>query len=113
LVFTGLGLVLAGAFTLLLAATGHFLPHDALFLGMSAEELCVVEGRRILDFMTHDRVALGGFLIAIGSLYMWIAEFPLRREEAWAWWLFVVTGLTGFAAFSPTSATVTWSPGTV
>jgi hypothetical protein len=38
-------------------------------------------------------------LIAIGSLYIWLAEFPLRRAEAWAWWLFVLSGLLGFGSF--------------
>jgi hypothetical protein len=49
--------------------------------------------------MFHDRVAFGGSLIAIGLLYMWLAEFPLRRGEAWAWWLFVLSGITGFGSF--------------
>lgn len=49
--------------------------------------------------MFHDRVSFGGALIAIGSLYMWLAEFPLRRGAAWAWWLFVVTGIVGFGSF--------------
>ncbi len=40
LIFTGLSLVLSGAFALFLASTGHFLPHDIQFLGMSAEQLC-------------------------------------------------------------------------
>jgi hypothetical protein len=30
---------------------------------------------------------------------MWLAEFPLRNREAWAWWLFVVSGLSGFGSF--------------
>jgi hypothetical protein len=49
--------------------------------------------------MFHDRVSFGGVLIAIGSLYMWLAEFPLRHGEPWAWWLFVVSGITGFGSF--------------
>ena len=49
--------------------------------------------------MFHDRVAFGGALIAIGVLYMWLAEFPLRRGEAWAWWAFVVSGIFGFGSF--------------
>lgn len=49
--------------------------------------------------MFHDRVAFGGSLIAIGSIYMWLAEFPLRCGEAWAWWLFVLSGIAGFGSF--------------
>jgi hypothetical protein len=49
--------------------------------------------------MFHDRVAFGGALISTGSLYMWLAAFPLRRGEAWAWLLFVLTGVLGFGSF--------------
>jgi hypothetical protein len=99
LTVTGLSLVLVGGFAVFLAGTGHFLPHDVQFLGMTASELCSVHGCRIVHFMEHDRVSFGGALIAVGSLYMWLAEFPLRRGEAWAWWLFVVSGITGFGSF--------------
>jgi len=99
LIFTGLSLVLSGAFALFLAATGHFLLHDVQFLGMTADELCEIAGCRVVHFMMHDRVAFGGALVAVGSLYMWMAEFPLRYGEAWAWWLFVVTGFVGFGSF--------------
>ena len=30
---------------------------------------------------------------------MWLAEFPLRQGEAWAWWLFLLSGITGFGSF--------------
>lgn len=99
LTFTGLSLVLAGAFALFLSATGHFLPHDVQFLGFTPEQLCSIKDCRIVYFMFHDRVAFGGALISIGALYMWLAEFPLRQGEAWAWWLFVVAGISGFGSF--------------
>lgn len=99
LLFIGLGLILAGAFALFLSATQNFLPHDVQFLGITAEQLCGIDNCRIVYFMFHDRVAFGGALIAVGALYLWLAEFPLRNGEAWAWWLFVVSGLAGFASF--------------
>ncbi|HEV7475603.1 MAG TPA: hypothetical protein VGN90_16225 [Pyrinomonadaceae bacterium] len=99
LLLGGLVLVLAGAFALFLSASKHFLPHDIHYLGMSAEQLCRLNGCRIVYFMFHDRVAFGGALIAIGTLYMWLAEFPLRQRKAWAWWLFIVSGLAGFGSF--------------
>ena len=43
---------------------------------------------------------------------MWLAEFPLRRGEVWAWWLFVVSGVAGFGVFLAYWATVIWTPGT-
>ena len=99
LVFTGLCLVLAGGFALFLSATRHFLPHDVQYLGMTAEQLCGIDSCRVVHFMFHDRVSFGGALIAIGSLYVWLAEFPLREHQAWAWWLFVVSGIAGFGSF--------------
>lgn len=96
---TGLALILSGSGLLFLAATGSFLPHDVAHLGMTASELCRVAGCRVVHFMFHDRVAFGGVLIATGVLYLWLAEFPLRRGEEWAWWAFVASGTVGFASF--------------
>lgn len=99
LAFTGLALILSGGFALFLALSGQFLPHDIQFLGMSAEQLCAWQECRVARFMIHDRAAFGGALIAIGILYVWLAEFPLRAKQEWAWWLFVVSGACGFASF--------------
>src|SRR5882672_4552505 len=99
LMVVGSMLILCGAFALFLSAPGNFLPHEIRFLGMTAQALCAVNQCRIVHFMFHDRVAFGGSLIAIGSLYLWMAEFPLRNGEAWAWWLFVLSGLAGFGSF--------------
>ena len=85
LTVTGLALAGCGGFALFQSATGHFLPHDVEFLGMDARALCALQQCRIVHFMFHDRVAFGGVLIAVGLLYAWLAEFPLRAGEAWAW----------------------------
>jgi hypothetical protein len=99
LTLTGLVLVLCGGFALFLSATGHFLPHDVQFLGMTADQLCGLHQCKVVHFMFHDRAAFGGSLIAIGTLYLWLSEFPLREGEVWAWWFFAVSGLTGFGSF--------------
>ncbi len=99
LALTGIALALSGAFALFLSATGAFLPHDVDFLGMSSQQLCALHECRIVHFMFHDRVAFGGVLIAIGTLYLWLAQFPLRHGEEWAWWVFAISGLTGFSSF--------------
>lgn len=96
---TGVCLILSGGFALFLSATGHFLPHDVQFLGMTAEQLCRVGNCRIVHFMFHDRTAFGGALIAVGILYLWLAEFPLRARERWAWNAFVISGFLGFGSF--------------
>jgi hypothetical protein len=99
LVASAAALIFAGGFALFLAASGEFLPHDMRYLGMTAGDLCSVAQCRVVDFMIHDRAAFGGSLVGIGLLYLYLALFPLRRGEAWAWWLFVVTGVAGFLSF--------------
>ncbi len=99
LLFTGLALVLVGLFAIFQAGTGHFMPHDVYFLGMDAAELCGYKECRIVRFMIHDRIAFAGALIAVGGLYLWMAEFPLRQRLGWAWWAFLLSGLAGFASF--------------
>lgn len=99
LAITGVALIASGGFALFLCLTGHFLPHDVARLGMDAPQLSRLGNRALVNFMFHDRAAFGGSLIAIGILYLWIVEFPLRRREAWAWWTLVVSGISGFGSF--------------
>ncbi len=97
--FCGLCLGLSGLFAIFQSMTGHFLPHDIEFLRMQPEELCGINECRIVHFMIHDRISFGGALAAIAVLYLWLAEFPLRNGEAWAWWTLVASGITGFGSF--------------
>jgi hypothetical protein len=99
LLVLSLGLTLSGLSALFLAATGKFLPHDERFLGMTARDLCALQGCRIVHFMIHDRAAFGGALVAVGVLYAWLVQFPLRRRQRWAWWALAVSGTVGFASF--------------
>jgi hypothetical protein len=89
----------AGVFAIILAATGRFLPHDEAYLGMTARELCALHGCRIVHFMIHDRLSFGGALIAHALLYWWLIDSPLRRREAWAWWLLLISNVVGFLSF--------------
>lgn len=99
LTLSALILIGAGGFAVFQASTGHFLPHDTAFLGMTSAQLCTLHGCRIVHFMVHDRVSFGGVLIAIGTMYLWLSEFPLRRRESWAWWAFAISGTAGFLSF--------------
>ena len=96
---TGIALIGSGLFAFFLGATGHFLPHDIAYLGASAEELNSIADARLVHFMIHDRVSFGGAILGVGVLYLWLAEFPLRAREAWAWWAFLISGTIGFASF--------------
>lgn len=99
LVACAAGLWAAGAFCVFLSVSGEFLPHDIDYLGMTADQLCDVAECRVVDFMLHDRAAFGGSLIGVGTMYLWLALFPLRAGEGWAWWAFAITGAIGFASF--------------
>jgi hypothetical protein len=96
---TGVSLLLSGLFAIFLATRREFLPHDIAYLGMDADELCRVADCRVVAFMFHDRVAFGGTLIAVAVFYLWLAAFPLRDGERWAWRAFAVSGVAGFLSF--------------
>lgn len=96
---TAWALIAAGLVALALAATTKLLPHDVAYLGMTVAELCGWHDCRVVRFLAHDRTAFGGALLAIGFLYLWLARFPLRGGERWAWWTLLASGTTGFASF--------------
>lgn len=96
---TGMALFGSGGFAVFQSVSGHFLPHDVAALGMDAKQLAVLGGGNLVRFMFHDRVSFGGVIGGIGLLYGWLAAFPLRRQEPWAWWTLVASGTVGFASF--------------
>lgn len=99
LALTGVALIGSGGFALFLCATGHFLPHDVQALGFDADQLARLANHELVQFMFHDRAAFGGALIALGTLYLWLVEFPLRSGHRWAWWTLAASGTTGFGSF--------------
>jgi hypothetical protein len=96
---TGVALGMSGLFALFLSVTKHFLPHDIAYLGITPDLLCSIDECRIVHFMFHDRVSFGGSLIAIATLYLWLAAFPLNERQPWAWWLLAISGTLGFGSF--------------
>jgi hypothetical protein len=96
---TAAALFVSGAFAVFLSFRREFLPHDVAFLGMSARDLCAIADCRVVGFMFHDRVAFGGTLIAVATLYLWLAAFPLRQGLVWAWRAFLASGILGFGSF--------------
>src|SRR3954469_12433383 len=91
LALVAVGLIVAGTFAFFLSATGQLLPHDIAYLGMSVAEMRRFDDGRVLDFMFHDRVAFGGTLVAVGTLYLWLIAVPLAGGERWAWRLLAAT----------------------
>ena len=96
---TGTALFFSGGFGIFQSMTGYLLPHDAHAIGMDAASLATATNPHLIHFMFHDRVAFCGTLLAIGSGYWWLAEFPLKAREEWAWWAFLISGSTGFISF--------------
>jgi hypothetical protein len=66
---------------------------------MDSSALMHAGNRHLLGFMFHDRVAYGGTLFSIGAGYLWLAAFPLKARQPWAWWALVFSGGLGFLAF--------------
>lgn len=99
ILLTAVALAMSGGAAIFLSLTGHFLPHDVEFLGMEPIALCGLNHCRIVHFMIHDRISFGGVLLALAALYAWLALFPLREGESWAWWTLLVTNATGFGSF--------------
>jgi hypothetical protein len=97
--FTAFALLFAGCFALFLSIRREFLPHDIAFLRMTPDQLCAIGDCRVVAFMFHDRVAFGGVLVAIATLYLWLTAVPLGAGVAWAWWTLAVSGVTGFLSF--------------
>lgn len=95
---TGLALVASGGFALFLSFAGHFLPHDSAHIGFTADQLGAI-APNLVKFIFHDRAAFGGALIAMGILYLWLAAYPLKNGQAWAWWTFCLSGIFGFGSF--------------
>src|SRR5262245_48805402 len=60
LILSAVFLVGCGIFAIFQASTGHFLPHDTVYLGMAASDVCALQDCRILHFMIHDRISFGG-----------------------------------------------------
>jgi len=49
--------------------------------------------------IAHNLATVRYMSNAVAIMYLWLIEFPLRRGEAWAWWLLLISGVVGFASF--------------
>ncbi len=97
-VLLGLGMTLGGGLAWTIAATRVVLPYDESFVGMTRDQLTAVNAR-LLPFMTHDRVALAGTMVAIGVLYLGLSLGGIRRGLRWARVTVLSSAFTGFGSF--------------
>lgn len=94
----GLGMVIGGILAWWIAATSVILPYDAAYLNMNQTMLAQLN-RRLLPFMSHDRVTLAGTMISIGILYGLFGWFGLRHRLHWAKTALFTSGAVGFSSF--------------
>jgi len=88
LIFTGLSLILSGAFALFLSINQQFLPHDVQFLGMTAEQLCGINNCRVVVHpvvgytnLFHLAPAILGAIIFVLGLALCYPAMHLRTER--------------------------------
>lgn len=94
----GVGMIIGGILSWIIAATTVLLPYDLDFIGMSVEELHGIN-HHLLHFMSHDRITLAGTMISIGILYYQLARYGLKDGLHWAKTALITSGLVGFASF--------------
>ena len=94
----GVGMVIAGAVAWAVAAWRVVLPYEEAFAGLDRAGMAAVNAR-LLGFMAHDRVTLGGGMVSIGIIYIAIALFGLRQGASWARHALIASGGLGFASF--------------
>lgn len=80
------------------ASTRVILPYDEVFVGMSREELNLINPR-LLAFMQHDRVTLSGTMIAVAVMYLFLSWYGIRRGSHWAMVAVLLSAFCGFASF--------------
>ncbi|XID91231.1 hypothetical protein ACF3MZ_22335 [Paenibacillaceae bacterium WGS1546] len=94
----GIGMMLGGAIAWLIAESSVVLPYDEAFLGMTRDELRLIN-ENLLYFMSHDRITLAGTMISIGILYYRLAKYGMRAGMHWARTAVLVSGAVGFPSF--------------
>ena len=91
----GFAIFIGGLIALYFALTTVILQYDEKFIGLSSEQLNLINPQ-ILAFMAHDRMSLAGTMISAGILYMSLAYFGLRRRLHWAKVAFHSAAISGF-----------------
>jgi len=94
----GLAMLIGGLLAFGIASTRIILPYDEVFVGMTRDELNLINPR-LLAFMQHDRVTLSGTMIAVAVLYLFLSWFGIRRGAHWSVVAILLSALVGFTSF--------------
>ncbi|MDT0163044.1 dihydroorotate dehydrogenase [Bacillus sp. AG4(2022)] len=91
----GLFILIGGLIALFFSLTSVILPYDEHFLGISREDL-ILMNPLLIKFMLHDRMTLAGTMISGGILYMELARHGARNGLHWARKAINAGAVTGF-----------------
>jgi len=94
----GIGMIIGGILSWIIAATTVLLSYDLNFIDMTLDELKQVN-HHLLHFMSHDRITLSGTMITIGILYVQLARHGLKYSLHWARTALMTSGIVGFLSF--------------
>lgn len=94
----GLAMFIGGLMAIIIATTRVVLPYDETFVDMTRDELMAIN-ERLLPFLTHDRVTLAGAMLAIGTFYLILSIWGIRRGLHWAQVTVLYSALAGFFSF--------------
>jgi len=95
LVTHGVGLLLAGATIATVGLLDVFVPSDLEFLGVSADVIRNAS-ERLFPMIAHDRVTMGGMLIAAGIPFLLAALWGIGRGTRWLWWTMLMAGIPAY-----------------
>jgi dihydroorotate dehydrogenase len=97
LIIHGFGLLAAGAAISAVGVTQVFVHEDLEFMRTTAEVLASANAR-IVPLVAHDRATFGGMLLSGGWVFLLPALWGYRKGSAWLWWIFLIGGVSAYAA---------------
>ncbi len=92
------GLIIAAVSVIYVGLTRVLLPYDEAFLGVTMNKISEINPH-LLQFMSHDRVTLGGTSLSGAVLFYFVAVFGVRNRHRWAYTTEVAGLAAGFMAF--------------
>lgn len=93
LLFTGLGMVVAGVTIMILGMTSVFVPQDLAFMGVTPDQLSTVNPK-LIPLIAHDRAGFGGAIATCGFLVLSVVWYGRCARSLWQ--ALAISGVFGF-----------------
>ncbi|MEM7354473.1 MAG: hypothetical protein AAF657_26940 [Acidobacteriota bacterium] len=93
LLFTGVGMILAGGTIMFLGITAVFVPQDLAYMGVTPEDLTAFNPR-LVPLIAHDRAGFGGGVASCGVLVLFCVWFAQPSRSLWQ--VLTLSGVFGF-----------------